>query len=80
MREIDQGLAQAFQSRKQRELGSIIRGNCFEDVIPMLTIPGPDFTERCHDTVWVTSRYPDHPVFPGLSLNHRKQGVIVIAL
>lgn len=44
MREVDQGLAQVFQSGKQRELGSIIRGNRLEDVIPMLAIPGPDFT------------------------------------
>lgn len=80
MREIDQGLAQAFQSRKQQELGSIIRGNRLEDVIPMLTIPGPDFTERCHDTVWVPAGYTNHPVFSGFPLNHRKQGVIVIAL
>ena len=65
MREIDQGLAQAFQSRKQQELGSIIRGNRLEDVIPMLTIPGPDFTERCHDTVWVPAGYTNHPVFSG---------------
>lgn len=79
MREIDQGLAQAFQSRKQRELGSITRGNRLEDVIPMLTIPDPDFTERCHDTVWVPVGYTNHPVFSGFPLDHRKQGVIVIA-
>ena len=80
MGKVDKSLTQIFQSGKQRELGTIVRGDCLEDIIPVLAVLIFDFLERRHDTVWIPAGYTDHPVFPGLPLDHRKQSIIVSAL
>ena len=77
MSEIDQRLAEVLQPWQQWELWVVVRGNRFEDIVPMLSVLGSDFPERLHDTVWIPARHTDHPVFPSLPLDHRKQGIIV---
>ena len=78
MGEVDQRLAQALQIGQCRKLRTVVSGDRLKDIIPVLHILGADCQQGIHDTVWIASRNADHPVLPGLSLDHGQQGVIVI--